>query len=100
MKIVASRYIYSAFIKAHMLDQADCKHPNVVASATVNQTVNLNLITQIFPDVEYHPDQFPGLVFRLRSPKTATLIFAALARWSAQAPSQKRWQFRRSRALF
>ena len=31
---------------------------NVVASATVNQTVNLNLITQIFPDVEYHPDQF------------------------------------------
>ncbi|MGI0048409.1 MAG: TATA box-binding protein, partial [Nitrososphaera sp.] len=41
---------------------------NVVASATVNQTVNLNLITQIFPDVEYHPDQFPGLVFRLRSP--------------------------------
>src|SRR6201988_3659308 len=50
---------------------------NVVASATVNQTVNLNLITQIFPDVEYHPDQFPGLVFRLRSPKTATLIFSS-----------------------
>ena len=29
---------------------------NVVASATINQTVNLNQITQIFPDVEYHPD--------------------------------------------
>jgi len=39
--------------------------------------VNLNLITQIFPDVEYHPDQFPGLVFRLKSPKTATLIFSS-----------------------
>src|SRR6266568_8297094 len=50
---------------------------NVVASATVNQTVNLNLITQIFPDVEYHPDQYPGLVFRLKSPKTATLIFTS-----------------------
>src|SRR5213593_5294289 len=50
---------------------------NVVASATVNQSVNLNLITQIFPDVEYHPDQFPGLVFRLKSPKTATLIFSS-----------------------
>src|SRR5947199_9685139 len=50
---------------------------NVVASATVNQTVNLNLITQIFPDVEYHPDQFPGLVFRLKAPKTATLIFSS-----------------------
>src|SRR6266480_6079327 len=50
---------------------------NVVASATVNQTVNLNLVTQIFPDVEYHPDQFPGLVFRLKNPKTATLIFSS-----------------------
>src|SRR5712691_1326520 len=50
---------------------------NVVASTTVNQTVNLNLITQIFPDVEYHPDQFPGLVFRLKTPKTATLVFSS-----------------------
>jgi len=50
---------------------------NVVASATVNQNINLNQITQLFPDVEYHPDQFPGLVFRLKSPKTATLIFSS-----------------------
>jgi transcription initiation factor TFIID TATA-box-binding protein len=50
---------------------------NVVASATVNQTINLNQITQLFPDVEYHPDQFPGLVFRLKVPKTATLIFSS-----------------------
>ena len=50
---------------------------NVVASATVNQKVDLNQITRDFPDVEYHPDQFPGLVFRLKSPKTATLIFSS-----------------------
>ncbi len=50
---------------------------NVVASATINQVINLNLITQLFPDVEYHPDQFPGLVFRLKAPKTATLIFSS-----------------------
>src|SRR5256885_12271413 len=62
---------------------------NVVASATVNQTVNLNLITQIFPDVEYHPDQFPGLVFRLRSPKTATLIFSSGKMVGTGAKSEK-----------
>ena len=28
------------------------------------------------PDVEYNPDQFPGAVFRLRVPKTATLLFS------------------------
>ena len=62
---------------------------NVVASATVNQTVNLNLITQIFPDVEYHPDQFPGLVFRLRNPKTATLIFSSGKMVCTGAKSEK-----------
>jgi transcription initiation factor TFIID TATA-box-binding protein len=50
---------------------------NVVASASVNQTLDLNQITRAFPDVEYHPDQFPGLVFRLKNPKTATLIFSS-----------------------
>ena len=39
--------------------------------------MDLNDITKKFPDVEYHPDQFPGLVFRLRSPRTATLIFTS-----------------------
>ena len=48
---------------------------NVVASASINQEVDLNEIVSKFPDVEYHPEQFPGLVFRLKSPKTATLIF-------------------------
>ena len=50
---------------------------NVVASASVSQTLDLNQITRSFSDVEYHPDQFPGLVFRLKFPKTATLIFSS-----------------------
>jgi len=39
--------------------------------------MDLNEITRKFADVEYHPDQFPGLVFRIGSPKTATLIFSS-----------------------
>jgi transcription initiation factor TFIID TATA-box-binding protein len=50
---------------------------NVVASASINQRVDLNLITKKFVDVEYHPEQFPGLVFRLKVPKTATLVFSS-----------------------
>ncbi len=50
---------------------------NVVASASVDQKMDLNEIVKNFPDVEYHPDQFPGLVFRLKVPKTATLIFTS-----------------------
>jgi transcription initiation factor TFIID TATA-box-binding protein len=48
---------------------------NVVASASVDQAIDLADVTKKFPDTEWHPDQFPGLVFRLASPKTATLIF-------------------------
>jgi transcription initiation factor TFIID TATA-box-binding protein len=48
---------------------------NVVASASVDQKIDLIEITEKFPDTEYHPDQFPGLVFRLTKPRTATLIF-------------------------
>ncbi len=48
---------------------------NVVASASVDQKIDLIKVTEKFPDTEYNPDQFPGLVFRLESPRTATLIF-------------------------
>ncbi len=39
---------------------------NVVASASVDQKLDLIEITEKFPDTEYHPEQFPGLVFRLK----------------------------------
>jgi len=48
---------------------------NVVASATLNQRVDLNAVVKSYPGVEYRPEQFPGLVFRIKRPKTATLIF-------------------------
>ena len=35
----------------------------------------MNAIVKGYPGVEYRPEQFPGLVFRLKRPKTATLIF-------------------------
>lgn len=48
---------------------------NIVASATLNQRISLKLIGEKFPHTEYSPRVFPGLVFRLKKPKTATLIF-------------------------
>ena len=48
---------------------------NVVASATLGQDLDLSSIVRTFPGVEYRPESFPGLVFKLKKPKTATLIF-------------------------
>lgn len=48
---------------------------NVVASAKFKQTFDLNAIVKAFPGVEYRPKVFPGLAFKLKKPKTCTLIF-------------------------
>ncbi len=50
---------------------------NVVASGTLNQKVDLNAVVKSFPNAEYRPETFPGVVIRLRRPKTATLIFSS-----------------------
>jgi len=69
--------------------QAAVKIENVVASATLNQKVDLNAIVKSFPTVEYRPEQFPGLVFRLKKPKTATLIFSSGKMVCTGAKSEK-----------
>ncbi len=58
-----------------MRDKVSVRIENVVASADLNQRVDLNAVVKGNPRVEYRPEQFPGLVFRLKRPKTATLIF-------------------------
>ena len=50
---------------------------NVVATATLNQRIDLNAVVRIYPGVEYRPVTFPGLVYRMKKPKTATLIFSS-----------------------
>jgi transcription initiation factor TFIID TATA-box-binding protein len=53
------------------------KIENIVASATVKNGIELNSVVKAFPDAEYRPGRFPGLVFRLKNPKTSTLIFSS-----------------------
>ena len=51
---------------------------NVVATGTLHQNIDLNSIVRVFPGVEYRPEQFPGLVYRLKKPKATTLIFGSV----------------------
>lgn len=62
---------------------------NVVATATLNQKVDLNAVVKSYPGVEYRPDRFPGLVLRLKRPKTATLIFSTGKMVCTGAKSEK-----------
>jgi len=54
----------------------DVKVENIVASVNLADKLDLDKINREAPEnVEYEPEQFPGLVFRISEPKTATLLF-------------------------
>lgn len=67
----------------------DISIENVVASASLDQKIDLLAIMKVFKNVEYRPKQFPGLVFRLKRPKTATLIFGSGKMVCTGAKSEK-----------
>jgi transcription initiation factor TFIID TATA-box-binding protein len=53
----------------------DVKVENIVASTIFAEKLDLDVIATSLEEAEYEPEQFPGLVYRLGSPKTATLLF-------------------------
>jgi transcription initiation factor TFIID TATA-box-binding protein len=52
---------------------------NIVASTDLGGVINLNAvaISLSLEKVEYEPEQFPGLVYRLEKPKVVMLIFGS-----------------------
>ena len=56
-------------------ENLDIEIVNVVASASLDQKLDLLAIMRVFRNAEYNPKRFPGLVFRLKRPKSATQIF-------------------------
>ena len=48
---------------------------NIVATVILEHPLDLSLIETKLPEVDYNPDQFPGLVYRLDQPKVTALIF-------------------------
>jgi len=72
-----------------MADDLQISIENVVASASLDQKIDLVSIMKVFRNVEYRPKQFPGLVFRLKRPKTATLIFGSGKMVCTGAKSEK-----------
>ncbi|MFC1685867.1 TATA-box-binding protein [Nanoarchaeota archaeon] len=49
---------------------------NIVASGSVNLSLNLNLLTLELENTEYEPEQFPGLVYKLEEPNATFLLFS------------------------
>jgi transcription initiation factor TFIID TATA-box-binding protein len=57
----------------------EIKVQNIVASANLHSALNLNAIAigLGLENIEYEPEQFPGLVYRLSEPKVVVLLFGS-----------------------
>jgi transcription initiation factor TFIID TATA-box-binding protein len=60
-------------------DSLTYKIQNIVTSADLGAPINLNKIAVGFnlEMIEYEPEQFPGLVYRLDEPKVVVLLFGS-----------------------
>lgn len=50
---------------------------NIVVSTDLGHDVPLEKLAATLPNTEYNPEQFPGLVLRIKDPKTSALIFSS-----------------------
>ena len=48
---------------------------NVVASTGIKQELDLDQLADDLVGTDYEPDNFPGLIYRIQSPKATVLIF-------------------------
>ncbi len=48
---------------------------NIVATATLDQNLDLGAVARTVSNVEYDPEEFPGLIYRLSKPRLTALIF-------------------------
>ncbi len=55
----------------------DLKIQNIVASTCLQHDIPLIKLAEKLPNTEYNPEQFPGLVMRMKNPKTSALIFSS-----------------------
>ena len=53
------------------------KIQNIVATTSLEKEVPLTKLAKTLPNTEYNPEQFPGLVLRIKQPKSAVLVFSS-----------------------
>lgn len=55
----------------------EIKLQNIVATTSLESDIPLIKLAETLPNTEYNPEQFPGLVMRIKEPKTSALIFSS-----------------------
>jgi len=63
--------------KAKEKPEDSLKVQNIVATTSLEKEVSLSKLARTQPNTEYNPETFPGLVLRIKKPKSAVLVFSS-----------------------
>jgi len=63
----------------HIMDVPQVAVTNIVCSYDIGRFINLNRVVAklSLEAIEYEPEQFPGLVYRIKDPKIVALLFSS-----------------------
>lgn len=59
------------------IGKREIKVVNIVVSTSLKHDIPLEKMAATLSNTEYNPEQFPGLVIRIKEPKTSALIFSS-----------------------
>ncbi len=60
-----------------MAPHSNLKVQNIVATTSLGKPISLTKLARSQSNTEYNPEQFPGLVLRIKKPKSAVLVFSS-----------------------
>ncbi len=60
-----------------MASKSNLKVQNIVATTSLGKPISLTKLARTQSNTEYNPEQFPGLVLRIKKPKSAVLVFSS-----------------------
>ena len=64
-------------MNTNMGSQSNLKVQNIVATTSLGKPISLTKLARVQSNTEYNPEQFPGLVLRIKKPKSAVLVFSS-----------------------
>jgi transcription initiation factor TFIID TATA-box-binding protein len=70
--------------------QIESKVQNLVVSSSLGYGVNIDIAASELPNVEYEPEQFPGLIYRVKDPKCVVLVFTS---GKVNVVGAKKWEY-------
>jgi len=73
-KIMAKKVVKK---KKKVVGKKDIRIVNIVVSTALEKDIPLEKMAATLPNTEYNPEQFPGLVLRIKDPKTSALVFSS-----------------------